>query len=126
MTYWVDPPGTVAERALAPRQCGSNDVTCFGNNLATTSVCQQLINSLSSGTIIGNSPRAVCLGQSNNQCSTSWSAAVGSMPEVNLFNAAEKIFNPCFSATFGSGLDGNVNLNGGCVTQWLSNRPNGC
>lgn len=128
MTYWVDAPGTgtVAARALSARACGTNDVTCSGSNLASTNICSQLVNSLNTGISIGNSPRSICLGQSNNQCCVSWSGAVGTMPESNLVNAANKIFGTCWSPTNGSGLARNVILNNICVTECLSNRPDGC
>lgn len=128
MTYWVDAPGngTVAARALSARACGTNDVTCSGSNLASTNICSQLVNSLNTGISIGNSPRSICLGQSNNQCCVSWSGAVGTMPESNLVNAANKIFATCWSPTNGSGLARNVILNNICVTECLSNRPDGC
>lgn len=128
MTYWVDAPGngTVAARALSARACGTNDVTCSGSHLASTDICSQLVNSLNTGISIGNSPRSICLGQSNNQCCVSWSGAVGTMPESNLVNAANKIFATCWSPTNGSGLARNVILNNICVTECLSNRPDGC
>ncbi|KAJ6473511.1 hypothetical protein DFH09DRAFT_1007487 [Mycena vulgaris] len=126
MTYWIDGPGTVAARSLVPRQCGSNDVTCSGGHSANSGVCQQLLNSLNVGTTIGNSPRSICLGQGSNQCCVAWSGAVGDMTESNLSSPANKIFSTCFSATSGSGLARNVDLNGNCVTECLSNRPTGC
>ncbi|KAJ7053781.1 hypothetical protein C8F01DRAFT_1375026 [Mycena amicta] len=126
LTYWVDAPGTVAARGLDARACGTNDVTCSTANTASTPICSQLVNGLDTGTSIGNSPRSICLGQSNNQCCVSWSVAVGTIPEDDLFPAAQKTFNTCWSADFGSGLARNVDLNGVCVTQCLSNRPDGC
>ncbi|KAJ6626685.1 hypothetical protein B0H10DRAFT_1662841, partial [Mycena sp. CBHHK59/15] len=119
---------TLAVRAPAPRACsGTNDITCSGSHTANSGICNQLINSLStnSGTVIGDSPRAICLGQSGNECCVCWSAAVGNMPQGDLSNAASKIFNTCFASAI-SGLARNVNLNGGCVTECLSNRANGC
>ncbi|KAJ7102395.1 hypothetical protein B0H15DRAFT_329278 [Mycena belliarum] len=131
LTYWSDAPGTIAGDALgarAPIPCsGNNDVTCSGSHKAESGICNQLVNSLhsNSGTVIGDSPRSICLGQGGNQCCVSWSAAVGSLPQGDLFDAAKKIFSSCFGATI-SGLARNVNLNGGCVTECLSNRPTGC
>ncbi|KAJ6523039.1 hypothetical protein B0H19DRAFT_1277121 [Mycena capillaripes] len=112
MTYWVDAPaaGTVASRALSARACGTKD----------------LVNSLNTGASIGNSPHSICLGQSNNQCCVSWSGPAGTMTESNLVNAANKIFGTYWSPTNGSGLARNVILNNICVTECLSNRPDGC
>ncbi|KAJ7456537.1 hypothetical protein FB451DRAFT_1143166 [Mycena latifolia] len=134
LTYWSDAPKTSPADALAARApvpcSGSNDVTCFNSNKAQSSICNQLINSLSSnsGTVIGASPRSICLGQGGNECCVSWSAAVGNMPQGDLYNAAKKVYSTCLSSssTTISGLARNVNLNGGCVTECLSNRPNGC
>ncbi|KAJ7124593.1 hypothetical protein C8R43DRAFT_958645 [Mycena crocata] len=126
MTYWSDAPG--APRTLVARACsGTNDVSCSGSHQANSGVCNQLINNINanSGTIIGDSPRAVCLGQGGNECCVSWSAAVGNMPQGDLFNAANKIFNNCFGSSI-SGVARNVALNGGCVTECLSNRADGC
>lgn len=128
LTYWSDAPGGSALAARAPVPCsGTNDVTCSSSHTADSGICSQLINTLSSnsGNVIGNSPRAICLGQSGNQCCVSWSAAVGNMPQGDLFNAANKVFNTCFGSTI-SGLARNVALNGGCVTECLSNRADGC
>ncbi|KAJ7302167.1 hypothetical protein DFH08DRAFT_93687 [Mycena albidolilacea] len=95
--------------------------------MTNTEFFRQLVNNLNSGEVtLADSPRAVCPGQGGNQCYVSWNTAVGSMPEAFLFNAANKIFGTCFSPTFGSGFARNVVLNGGCVTECLSNRPNGC
>lgn len=127
MTYRVDAPGTEVARSLLPSQCGSNDVSCSGSNVANTEFCRQLVNNLNSGGVmLADSPCAVCRGQGGNQCCVSWNTAVGSIPEAFLFNAANKIVGTCFSPTFGSGFARNVVLNGGCVTGCLSNRLNGC
>ncbi|KAJ7102402.1 hypothetical protein B0H15DRAFT_329458 [Mycena belliarum] len=131
LTIWSDVPGTTPANAFdvrAPVPCsGNNDVTCSGSHQANSGICNQLVNQLNSnsGVVIGDSPRSICLGQSGNQCCVSWSAAVGSMPQGDLFNAAKKIFSTCFGDNI-SGLARNVNLNGGCVTECLSNRATGC
>ncbi|KAJ6496321.1 hypothetical protein C8R45DRAFT_1094565 [Mycena sanguinolenta] len=128
LTYWSDIPRDGSRAARAPVPCsGSNDVTCSGSHTASSSICNQLITHINAngGTPIADSPRAVCLGQSGNQCCVSWSAAVGTMPQSDLYNAANKIYHNCFGGSI-SGLARNVNLNGGCVTECLSNRPNGC
>ncbi|KAJ7603051.1 hypothetical protein B0H17DRAFT_1097735 [Mycena rosella] len=62
-----------------------------------------------------------------NTCCTSWSRAVGRMPAAFSFEAAHKIRVACFSVQFGGrGLARNVDLNGQCVTQCLSKRPDAC
>ncbi|KAF8175969.1 hypothetical protein K438DRAFT_1979475 [Mycena galopus ATCC 62051] len=127
LTIWIDAPGaaTAAPAAVAGRACGTNNVVCDTKNKADAALCAALIAQLDSSTTIGNSPRSICLGQGGNQCCVSWSKAVGNMPESDLVNAARDIYNGCFSGSI-SGEANNVNLNGVCVTQCLSNRATEC
>ncbi|KAJ7785026.1 hypothetical protein DFH07DRAFT_907688 [Mycena maculata] len=127
LTIWIDAPGasTAAPAAVDARACGSNNVVCDTNNKADASLCSALIGQLDSSTTIANSPRSICLGQSGNECCVSWSKAVGNMPESDLVNAARDVYNGCFSGAI-SGEAKNVDLNGVCVTQCLSNRPTEC
>ncbi|KAJ7171826.1 hypothetical protein C8R43DRAFT_26565 [Mycena crocata] len=134
LTYWNDGPADSAANAfvaplLDPSACGTNDVACSNIDAATNSVCSQLINVLAAdaGNLLAADPRAICLGQLGNQCCVSWSGSVGTIPQGALFPVASKIFDTCFNAATGiSGLARNVVLNGGCVTECLSNFPNGC
>ncbi|KAJ6465358.1 hypothetical protein C8R45DRAFT_839927 [Mycena sanguinolenta] len=126
LTVWSDAPGTssILSRAVAPR-CGSNQVTCSSSNRADSTICNNLINELNNNAILGNSPRAVCLGQSNDECCVSWHTAVGDLPERDLYNAARDTYNQCATGTV-SGAASDVNLNGHCVRQCLSNRATSC
>ncbi|KAJ6473347.1 hypothetical protein C8R47DRAFT_1053805 [Mycena vitilis] len=127
LTYWSEAAGA-PNVARAPVPCsGTNDVTCSGSHKADSNLCSQLVGGLNSngGHVVGNSPRAICLGQGGNECCVSWSQAVGNMPQIDLYNAANKVFHTCIGSTI-SGLARNVNLQGGCVTECLSNRANGC
>jgi hypothetical protein len=54
-----------------------------------------------------------------------WGGLNAVIPQGDLFNAQNKVYRDCFGGTI-SGLARNVNLNGGCVTECLSNRPDGC
>ncbi|KAF8189437.1 hypothetical protein K438DRAFT_1593010 [Mycena galopus ATCC 62051] len=134
LTYWIEAPGTVAIRtpAPAPRSCANTDVvTCSSSHAASSAVCSELLAIIAGNPngVIGASPRAVCLGTSDaTECCTSWSQDVGAMLQGELSAAATKVFNVCFapSNTNESGLARNVALNGGCLTQCLSNRPSGC
>ncbi|KAJ7466169.1 hypothetical protein B0H11DRAFT_2307474 [Mycena galericulata] len=132
LTYWTEAPGTVSVRAPAPRSCPATDVvTCSSSRAASSAVCSELLTTISDNpnTVIGASPRAVCLGQgSATECCTSWSQDVGAFLQSDLLVAADKVYSVCFepSNTNESGLARNVALNGGCVTQCLSNRPGGC
>ncbi|KAJ7680116.1 hypothetical protein B0H17DRAFT_876413, partial [Mycena rosella] len=115
---------------LRPSRLGSKDVTCTSKprDFANTGVCRKLIVTLNDDTTIGEGQRAVCIGQGSKQCCTSWGKPGGDMPEAFLFPAAKQIFASCFNVAFGSAFAHNVNLNlnGQCATQYLSNRPNGC
>ncbi|KAJ7138825.1 hypothetical protein C8R46DRAFT_968979 [Mycena filopes] len=130
LTYWSDSGTAPIEQhptARAPA-CGSNIVQCSADStVATASICQQLVNSLNgNGNTIANSPRSVCLGQSGNQCCVSWSAPAGNIPAADLFNAANDVLGACTRSGKVSGLARDVQLSGACVTQCLSNRPDGC
>jgi hypothetical protein len=134
LTYWSEAPGIVAIRAPAPapRSCANTDVvTCSSSHAASKAVCSELLATISAnqGAVIGASPRAVCLGTGGaTECCTSWSQDVGAMLQGALLVAADKVFSVCFapSNTNESGLARQVALNGGCLTQCLSNRPTGC
>ncbi|KAJ7448912.1 hypothetical protein FB451DRAFT_1053500 [Mycena latifolia] len=134
LTVYKSAPATasVAARApAAPRSCtGAATVACSTSHAASPAICAQLISAVTtnSNDILGDSPRAVCLGQSSNQCCISWSQDIGPMLEGALLPAAQKVYNTCFanSPLLESGLARQVILNGGCVTQCLSNRPTGC
>ncbi|KAJ7268160.1 hypothetical protein B0H12DRAFT_1045506 [Mycena haematopus] len=136
LTYWTEVEGIVALRAPAPapapRSCSAtDDVTCSGSYAASAAVCSELLYIIATNPngVIGASPRAVCLGSGGaTECCTSWSENVGAMLQGELSAAADKIYNVCFapSNTNESGLARNVALNGGCLTQCLSNRPGGC
>ncbi|KAJ6467915.1 hypothetical protein C8R45DRAFT_838441 [Mycena sanguinolenta] len=126
LTVWSDAAGASVTNPELDRRCGSNSVTCSGSNKADSTICGNLLNELyDSTTVLANSPRAVCLGQSGNECCVSWSAAVGDLEQEDLWSAADKTYNACYSGTI-SGYADDVNLQGYCVRQCLSNRPNDC
>ncbi|KAJ7177191.1 hypothetical protein C8R46DRAFT_889765 [Mycena filopes] len=128
LTYWSDTaPIERPPTARAPT-CGSNTVSCSNEHKATASICQDLVNNLrdNPNNNVGNSPRAICLGQSGNECCVGWSAPVGNMPQGDLFSAANAVFDGCTQETGVSGVARDVELDGVCVTQCLSNRATGC
>ncbi|KAJ6522727.1 hypothetical protein B0H19DRAFT_973239, partial [Mycena capillaripes] len=114
------------------RSCAAtNDVTCSSSHAASAAVCTELLNTIRANPngVIGSSPRAVCLGHgSATECCTSWSQDVDAMLQGALLAAANKVYSVCFapSNTNESGPARHVALNGGCLTQCLSNRPTGC
>ncbi|KAE8154457.1 hypothetical protein BDV25DRAFT_109543 [Aspergillus avenaceus] len=121
-----DSEAPTTNATVSIQACGSNDVTCYSSNRAGTGLCSSLIRQLNSPAPVNTSPRAVCFGQSGNQCCTSWSAASSNLYHWDLISAAQKIQNSCFDDFSGSGLARNVNLGGVCVTQCLSGRATGC
>ncbi|KAJ7268207.1 hypothetical protein B0H12DRAFT_1045550 [Mycena haematopus] len=127
LTVWIDAPGasTAAPVAEAPRACGTNDVVCDTHNGAEATLCSALIDELDSSGTIGNSPRAICIGSQSFYCCISWSKPVGDMPKSDLVNAARDTYNQCYGDLI-SGEANNVNLNGVCVTQCLSDRATEC
>jgi hypothetical protein len=129
LTIWGEAPGYESTNStIAKRQCGSNDVSCSGSHVPDTNSCNQLIDSLLSngGTVLGDSPRSICLTQNGAQCCTSWSAVVHGLQEFSLANAATQILNNCVGPNHQSGLARNVDLQGVCLTQCLSDRATGC
>lgn len=107
--------------------CGSNDVSCSSNHVSDPAVCTALIGELSNDPnhFLGNSPRSVCVEEFDVVCCISWSVAVRVLPKGDLTNAANKISSACKGSSI-SGLARNVNLNGQCVTECLSNHHDGC
>ncbi|KAJ7736474.1 hypothetical protein B0H16DRAFT_1326569 [Mycena metata] len=91
-------------------------------------ICQELVNNLAANprNNVGDLPRAVCLGQSRNECCVSWSAGVGNIPQGDLSSAASQVLGGCTEGLVVSGLARNVQLGGKCVTECLSNRVDGC
>ena len=154
LTYWSEAT-TVEARSLSvqldPRvDCGGAKVECYSNynadsnstppfplpcflfwpdhsvSLTIQAACQSLIDSLywDNGASVGPSPRSICLTL-NSRCCISWSKNVGQFPANYLWWAANAVEKTCARGLV-DGIQRNTNLNGGCVTQCLSNRPNGC
>lgn len=109
------------------RRCGSNAVSCSGSHVPVAASCAALISSLRSNgpTVLGISPRSLCLSVSGNQCCVSWANAVNGLQESDLVSAAQSIYTSCIPKA-NSGLARDVNLHGVCTTQCLSDRPDGC
>ena len=126
VVYGSATPGTVTAVSSPAPNCGTNAVTCSGSNQANVNTCASLLTGIqNSGAVLGSSPRSLCLSQGGNQCCVSWSANIGSVAESDLFNAGEAVFNTCIGDNI-SGRASDVSINGQCLSQCLSNRPNGC
>src|SRR5687767_1027954 len=90
---------------LNPRQCGSNNVQCFGSNTASPGTCQQLINNVSgNGNGLPSSPRSICFSNSGGQCCISWANPVSGAIQANLASAAQKTLNTCSTGSAVSGV----------------------
>lgn len=107
------------------RRCGSNQVQCNSAHSAYTTVCSALIDSLRN-VGVSTAPRSICLSQSGNQCCISWANPAPGLVQTQLSNAAIKERNNCGGGGSVSAIARDVNLNGVCTSQCLSNRPNGC
>ncbi len=108
------------------KRCGSNRVSCFNSNKPALNTCRDLVNNVrGSSQVLSNSPRSICLTRSGQQCCISWSKDIGRVRESDLHSAASKTMNQCIPEGL-SGKATDVNINNQCLTQCLSNRPNGC
>ncbi|KAF6823335.1 hypothetical protein CMUS01_07279 [Colletotrichum musicola] len=115
------------ESALAKR-CGSNQVGCdMNNNRAQKRVCGMLMDRLGGDTAQSVTPyTSQCMTVSgvgsNNVCCTAWQRKV-SLRRRHLLNAMADIMNRCTSGNdLVSGDARDVDLNGSCQRQCLSNR----
>jgi hypothetical protein len=129
LTIWSDVSNvTSSSSKLSARACGTNDVVCDGGDNPSVGSCSQLIQIMSqnAGTVLSTAPRSLCLTQQGSQCCVSWADAVNGLSEGSLLPAAEAVQNACVVQQGISGLARNVNLQGVCTSQCLSNRPGGC
>ncbi len=131
LTYYGR-PGAAVESVDAPalhRRCGANAINCdFGSNLAPAGVCDSLISAMQAAGSNGipGSTRSVCLDPDNQtRCCASWSHPA-SFQEQNLVPAARSVRNSCNSNGGISGTSHDTLLGSTCLTQCLSNRPDGC
>ena len=125
--------GTTANEELNPavinKRCGSNQVECHTSNQADWTNCEgallpYLYNN--QGTM-QTSPRSVCYTINRYpQCCASWSKDAPGARIGQFYNAALKTYNTCLSGSVVSGKSKDTNINGVCLTQCLSVRPDGC
>ncbi|KAJ7615832.1 hypothetical protein FB45DRAFT_757343 [Roridomyces roridus] len=119
-------PATSLTRARS--QCNGDNVNCNLKFAANRVACQQLVNSITANPnhVLPPSPRFICLSLNGDQCCVSWADNVQGLTQGALLPVAQAQLecepgNPVLSS-FASDVD----LNGECTTQCLSNRPNGC
>jgi len=121
-------PRAVEDRGLSPLDvgCGTNDIKCSTDHIYYGPTCQTLFSTLDNNNWLSSSPRAVCLGQGDSQCCISWSRETSSsIQQKNLLPSAKRTLAGC-GLYNRSGQEWNVNLGSTCLSQCLSNRPNGC
>ncbi len=120
--------------STTPRQlprdpgCGTNSITCSTNHATYRPVCVSLMSVLNNNVRLPDSPRSVCLSVGGSQCCISWSQPAV-VEEKNLLSSAQRVLAFCLPGdTVLSGQEKGValGLDGTCVTQCMSNRPDGC
>ncbi|KAK1750060.1 hypothetical protein QBC47DRAFT_439153 [Echria macrotheca] len=109
------------------KRCGSNKVECDNSHVPRAELCAILLNDLEEAYFdLRTNPRSLCLSQGADRCCVSWSKTVNGLNGAHLHTAASQVFSTCVWYRAKSGLTRDTNLNGVCVTQCLSNRPDGC
>jgi len=129
-------PNEEANPAVINKRCGSNQIECHTSHLAWYSNCLALTVNLNDnqGTM-PTSPRSVCLAGPISYleampCCISWSKDAPGARKSHFYNAAFDTYNSCRDWQYGgyrvSGKSKDTNINGVCLTQCLSGRPDGC
>ena len=126
-------PNTPGDSVLSKR-CGSNQVECHSSNHAQTPVCADLINQIgNNGNTQATSPRSICMEWPRyGRCCVSWSVNAPGARTNYFYSAAQKTLSTCERGANGvilssvSGKSKDTNIGGVCLTQCLSNRPDGC
>jgi len=106
--------------------CGSNRIQCATSHAYDGPLCLKLFSTLTN-VDMPVEPRSVCLGQGTDQCCISWSkTTIFSMEQKDVLPSAKRVYSECGPYYSKSGQEWNVLLDGTCVSQCLSNRPDGC
>ncbi|KAK4031529.1 hypothetical protein C8A01DRAFT_42029 [Parachaetomium inaequale] len=109
---------TAPEAASIQRRCGGNNIHCdYVGFRARADLCGHLMD------ILG-APENRDL--SMTPCCISWSARVTGLKVNMLFGAAGPMLGQCARDNLVSARATDVDLNGSCVAQCMSNRPEGC
>ena len=106
------------------RRCGTNQIHCSDVNRAPASTCRFLIDVLRqySKTALPIGVRAVGAESGGAVCYTAFNVAIPGMLIGYLISAAGLVVGNCVSGSLISGQASNVNLNGVCANQCVSNR----
>ncbi len=127
LTWYGDASSVPRDVSARDAGCGTNTIKCAGSHAYDGALCQQLIASLNTNIPVSSSPRAVCLGQGSDQCCISWSKVTfWGIVEKDLLPSVQRVYKECGSGFSNSGQEWNVLLDGTCLSQCLSNRPDGC
>ncbi|KAJ7617205.1 hypothetical protein FB45DRAFT_1034498 [Roridomyces roridus] len=120
-------PATTLTRARRG-QCNGDQVTCNLQFAANKVACQQLINSIAANpnNILPPSPRFICSSLNGDQCCISWADDVQGLTQGALLSMAQTQLECEPGNAIVSAFAHNVDLNGECTAQCLSNRPDGC
>lgn len=133
MSFWgIDEAAdtTTPETNPLQRRCGSNNVQCYNDNLASGAVCGYLLAGVGWGLNdpIDSNRRSLCMIGAEGKCCVSWANNVSGLKLAYLVNAGKKTLSQCekVNSRAVSGKARDANLNGVCTTQCLSDRPEGC
>lgn len=115
------------------RRCGSNQVRCdYQSYRADTRICGLLMDAVGGDARLSASQLTdLCFTvsnpdlQGNPRCCMSWPRRISGLVRGHLLGAATASFR-CDRDTLVSAYVSDVDLNGYCTVQCLSNRPDGC
>ncbi len=112
------------------KRCGSKIVSCHHSNVPGHNICNQLLQYVIKTAfdiyIGAGSPRSICLNVgTSNTCCVSWGRPFGRVMMSKFYPAGLKIWEACVTNAM-SGHARDVEIDGKCFSQCLSNRPTGC
>jgi len=122
-------PNEEANPAVINKRCGSNQIECHTSNQGYGDNCVALLNYLNGNQdTMQTSPRSICWAVPGlpMPCCVSWSKDAPGARIGSFYNAAAKTYNTCLDTYLVSGKSKDTNINGVCLTQCLSVRPDGC
>ncbi|KEY63932.1 hypothetical protein S7711_11605 [Stachybotrys chartarum IBT 7711] len=131
ITIYGVAPGSVSEipPALERRQqCGTSTNFCEAVHVPAGGPCEELVNSTRDrpSSLLPAGSTSICRDHNGSLCCISWNAPLSNLRQGSLTNAAQITLNRCVLNQASSGRVTNVELQGNCVVQCLSNRRTGC
>lgn len=127
--YGGDRGGPIAALQERAPVCPEPKKQCFHAHGADEDACTQLISSFDvrKNQEIPKSPQSVCIDGNTGKCCISWSRPAQNAKFTELKVTATDLNESCkYESHKVSGLVRNKILGNTCLTQCLSDRPNGC